>query len=84
MNDLIRYLLANLYIDFQGDLSLEQVRSMLREDGGHEARNLLEKLNQENSIDDMIITLADTLKDHIQVGISGDTIREQLQLYSDS
>ncbi len=84
MNELVRYLLENMYLDFQGEISLEQVRAMLREDGSREARQLLEKLTQENGIDDMLITLADTLKDYIQRGIDNETVREQLQLYSES
>ncbi|MGZ3419578.1 MAG: hypothetical protein ACXWUG_09755 [Polyangiales bacterium] len=84
MNELVRYLLENMYLDFQGEISLEQVRAMLREDGSREARGLLEKLTQENGIDDMLITLADTLKDYLAQGINNDTIREQLQLYSES
>src|SRR3954464_4651925 len=48
VNELVRYLLENMYLDFQGEISLEQVRAMLREDGSREARGLLEKLTQEN------------------------------------
>ncbi len=84
MNELVRYLLENMYLDFQASISLEQVRAMLRDDGSREARNLLEKLTQENGVDDMLITLADTLKDYLQQGISNETVKEQLQLYSES
>lgn len=84
MNELVRYLLENMQLDFQGLISLEQVRAMLRDDGSREARQLLEKLTQENGIDEMLITLADSLKDYLQHGINNDTIREQLQLYSES
>ena len=34
MKELIKYLLDNLYIDFQGEITLETVRSFLREDDG--------------------------------------------------
>lgn len=84
MNELVRYLLENMYLDFQASISLEQVRAMLRDDGSREARNLLEKLTQENGVDDMLITLADTLKDYLQQGISNETVKEQLQLYAES
>jgi hypothetical protein len=84
VNELVRYLLENMYLDFQASISLEQVRAMLRDDGSREARNLLEKLTQENGVDDMLITLADTLKDYLQQGISNETVKEQLQLYSES
>ncbi len=84
MNELVRYLLENMYLDFQASISLEQVRAMLRDDGSREARNLLEKLTQENGVDDMLITLGDTLKDYLQQGISNETVKEQLQLYAES
>ena len=68
MKELIKYLLDNLYIDFQGEITLETVRSFLREDDGREARQLLSKLIEEKGVDDMLITLADCLKEHIQSG----------------
>ncbi len=84
MKELIKYLLDNLYIDFQGEITLDQVRAFLREDDGKEARQLLSKLIEEKGVDDMLITLADCLKDHIQTGITERTIRDQLSTYSDS
>ncbi|HEY6556293.1 MAG TPA: hypothetical protein VI072_03430 [Polyangiaceae bacterium] len=84
MKELVRYLLENMYLDFQGDISVERVREFLREDDSREARQLLSKIIEEKGVDDLLITLADCLKDHIRSGVSEDTIREQLQLYSDS
>jgi hypothetical protein len=84
VNELIRYLLENMILDFQGEISLEQVRSMLRTDGSREAKSLLEKLTQDAGVEDMLVTLADTLRDHIPHGINDDVVREQLQMYSES
>jgi hypothetical protein len=84
VKELVRYLLDNIYIDFQGEISVERVREFLREDDSREARRLLAKIIEEKGVDDLLITLADCLKDHIRVGISDDKVREQLQLYSDS
>lgn len=84
MKELIKYLLDNLYLDFQGEITLETVRNYLREDDGREARQLLTKLMEEKGVDDMLITLADCLKEHIQTGITERTIREQLSTYSES
>ena len=84
MKELIKYLLDNLYIDFQGEITLDTVRNFLREDDGREARQLLAKLIEEKGVDDMLITLADCLKDHIQSGINEKVIRDQLSTYSDS
>lgn len=84
MKELIKYLLDNLYLDFEGETTLDTVRGFLREDDGREARQLLSKLMEEKGVDDMLITLADCLKEHIQSGINERVIREQLSMYSES
>ncbi len=84
MKELVRYLIENMYLDFQGEISLETVKNFLREDDGREARQLLNKLIEEKGVDDMLITLADCLKENIQSGVSDKVVREQLMTYSDS
>ena len=84
MKELVRYLLANMYFDFQGEISLETVREFLREDDGREARALLAKLIEDKGVDEMLITLADCLKEHLTTGISEKVVKEQLMLYTDS
>ena len=84
MKELIRYLLQNMYLDFQGEISLETVRGFLRDDDSREARQLLKKIIEEKGIDSLLITLADCLKDEITTGVTEGKVREQLQLYSES
>ena len=84
MKELVRYLLDNLYLDFQGEISVEKVREFLREDDTREARRLLAKIIEEKGVDDLLITLADVLKDHIRTGVSEQNIRDQLSTYSES
>ena len=84
MKELVSYLLQNLYLDFQGEISVEQVREFLREDESREARQLLSKIIEEKGIDDLLITLADCLREYIRSGVSEEIIREQLNTYSDS
>lgn len=84
MKELVRYLLENMYIDFQGEISLDQVRGFLREDDGKDARQLLAKLIEDKGVDEMLITLADCLKDHLSTGISDKSVKEQLMLYAES
>lgn len=84
MRELVRYLLANAVIDFQGDITMEKVRKFLREDDSREARSLLSKLIDDKGVDEFLITIADCLKDYIQVGITEETLREQLSTYSES
>jgi len=84
VRELVRYLLQNAVIDFQGDITMEKVREFLREDDSREARSLLSKLIDDKGVDDFLITIADCLNDHIPQGITEDTLREQLSTYSDS
>ena len=84
MNELVEYLLANLQLDFAGEVSAEKVRQFLREDDGREARKVLGRLLEESSVDDLLITMADCLKDHIRTGIGAEQVRDQLNTYSDS
>ncbi len=84
MEELVRYLLSNMYLDFQGDISVEKVREFLREDDSREARQLLSKIIEEKGVDELLITLADCLKDSIATGVNARSVREQLVLYAES
>jgi hypothetical protein len=84
VKDLIAYLLKNIQIDFQGEISMDEVRQFLRDDDSREARKLLGKLIEDQGLDDMLITMADCLKDHMRNGINEQTIGDQLRIYSDS
>lgn len=84
MKELVRYLLENIQLDFQGDIGIDAVREFLRKDDSHESRQLLQKLNQEGSVDDMLLTLADVLKPMITSGITDQVVREQISEYADS
>jgi hypothetical protein len=84
VKELIAYLLQNLQIDFQGEITLETVRHFLREDDSREARKLLGRLIEDQGVDDMLITLADCLKEYIREGINEETVGEQLRIYADS
>ncbi len=84
MRDLARYLLENAYIDFQGGITIDQVRQYLRDDDSREARALLSKLIEDKGVDEMLVTVADVLKEYIGSGINEEIIREQLSTYSES
>ena len=66
MKELVRYLLENMYLDFQGEISLDTVRQFLRTDDSREARQLLQKLIEDKGVDELLLTLADVLKDHLR------------------
>jgi hypothetical protein len=84
VKELVRYLMENMYLDFQGEISLDTVRQFLRNDDNRDARQLLQKLIEDKGVDELLLTLADVLKDHLRGGVSEDVVREQLVLYSES
>jgi hypothetical protein len=84
VKQLIAYLLQNMILDFQGDLTLEMVRDFLKEDDSREARALLSKLVADRGVSDLLITLADCLQDSIRTGINEDVVREQVRTYAES
>ena len=84
MKELARFLLSNAQLDFSGDITIEQVRQFLRDDDSREARQLLAKLIEDKGVDEMLVTVADCLKEYIPMGIPEDVVRQQLSVYSDS
>ncbi len=84
MNALINYLIDNLMLDFQGDLSVDMVRDFLRDDKSRDAESLRAKIIENRSTAEMMITLADCLKEHLRTGINEEVIREQIRMYTES
>jgi hypothetical protein len=84
MKQLIAYLLDNMILDFQGNLTLDMVREFLRDDDSRESRALLSKLVEDRGVSDMMITLADCLQDTIKTGINEDVLRDQIRTYAES
>lgn len=85
VNELARYLLEHIVIDFDGAITIEQVRQFLRSEDNRQSRALLARLIEDKGgIDDLMVTVADCLKDHIRTGINEETVRGQLVTYSES
>ncbi len=84
MKQLIAYLLDNMILDFQGNLTLDMVREFLRDDDSRESRALLSKLVEDRGVSDMMITLADCLQEAVKTGINEDVLREQIRTYAES
>ncbi len=84
VKELARYLLDNLYLDFQGDVSVETIRGFLREDDSRDARRVLSKIIEDKGIDDMLLVLADCLKETISQGVTDDSVCDQLKIYAGS
>jgi hypothetical protein len=84
VNQLISYLLDNLILDFQGELDLEMIRDYLRGDETKEAKALYARLVADGGVDDLLVVLADCLKDYIREGINENTVHGQMRMYIES
>lgn len=84
MNQLARYLMEHMYIDFDGSIAIDEVRQLLRDEDTRESRQLLSKLIEDKGIDEMMLALAEILKDYMRTGISEAVVREQLLTYGES
>jgi len=84
VNELARYLVENAYIDFQGGITIEEVRKFLRDEDSRESRALLSKLIEDKGVDELMVTIADCLKEYIRTGINEEIVRQQLAIYSES
>ena len=84
MNQLIAYLLDNLILDFQGELDLDMVRTFLKSDESKEAKSLYARMVADGGVDEMMLVLADCLKDFIRDGIDEKCVHEQMRMYVES
>ncbi len=71
-------------IDFQGELTVGRVRELLAGDDSRDAKVLMAKLVAENSVEDMMLVLADCLLEHVQRALTDDVVREQIRMYAES
>jgi hypothetical protein len=76
--------MENLILDFQGDLSLDMVRDFLREDDSREAKALLAKLVEDRGVNEMLLCIADCLRESIQTGVRPEVIKSQVKTYVES
>ncbi len=84
VNQLIAYLMENLILDFQGDLDLDMARGFLKDDDSDAAKKLHAKLLADGDVSDMLLVLADCLRDSIRTGVNEDVMLENLKTYADS
>jgi hypothetical protein len=84
VNRLIEHLRKHLMIDFQGELTVAQVRELLAGDDSRDAKALVAKLVAARSVDDMMLVLADCLLEPVQAALTDDVMREQIRSYSES
>jgi hypothetical protein len=80
---LAKYMLDRMIVDFE-NIDIDEVRGLLREEDSQVSRALLAKLVEDRGLDELAITVADCLKDHLHTGIDDACVEEQLVIYSES
>lgn len=81
MNRLVAFLRDHVFVDFQGELTLEKVRELLAGDESRDAKLLLARLTRDGGANDMMVALADCLLEVVQQALSDEVMKEQLRAY---
>jgi hypothetical protein len=81
MNRLVAYLREQVFVDFQGELSMEKVRELLAGDESRDTKVLLARLTRDGGTNDMMVALADCLLEVVQRALSDEVMKEQLRAY---
>jgi hypothetical protein len=83
MDKLAAYLLEHIQLDFSG-VDFETIQKVLREDRSPLSTQLMTKLIEEKGEDELLLVLADCLKEFINAGIDNETVKKQLTLYAEA
>ena len=83
MDKLAAYLLEHIQLDFTG-VELEVIQQLLREDRSPISNQLMTKLIEDQGEDELLIVLADCLKDYVPKGVDHETVKKQLTLYAEA
>ena len=71
-------------IDFQSDLTVEEVKELLAGDESHHAKALLAKLVADKGVENLFLVLADCLLEPVQSALTDDVMDEQIRMYIES
>ena len=71
----------HVFVDFQGELSMDKVRELLAGDESRDAKVLLARLTRDGGANDMMVALADCLLEVVQNALSDEIMKEQLRAY---
>lgn len=81
MQRFLAYLRDNVFLDFSGDLDVEQLRELLAGDDSPLSRALVSRVIKEGGIQPLLLALADCLLETVQEQLDDDTLREQVVAY---
>ncbi len=83
MDKLASYLFEHIQLDFS-NVEFDRILQLLKEDRNAVSTQLLTKLIEEKGEEELLVVLADCLKDDIGRGIDLESIKKQLALYAEA
>lgn len=84
VNRLAAYLRDQVFVDFQGELTVEKLKELLGGEDSRDARALLARVTRDKGTNEMMVALADCLLEVVQNALTDDVMREQLRAYAES
>lgn len=84
VNRLFAYLRENVFVDFQGELTVEKLRELLAGDESRDAKTLLAKVTKDRGTNEMMLVIADCLLEYVQTSLTDDVLKEQVRTYAES
>lgn len=84
MNELAQYLIENIILDFEGDVTTDTVRAFLRKDDSPQARSLLQRIIEDKGIDELLLALADCLTAELSKKFTPSEVTDHLISYSEA
>ena len=83
MDELCKFLINHMILDFDGEVDKEAISRFLLDDGSSLARSLRGKLLSDG-IEDFLIVLSDVLRESIPKGITPEKVKDHISMYIES
>ncbi len=81
MEELCRFLIGHMLLDFDGEVDQEAVGRFLAEDDSPLASKLRMHIANNEKFEDFLLVLSDCLREYIGSGVSPEAVQEQIEVY---
>jgi hypothetical protein len=80
VDKLAKYFFEHLILDFEGVLDIEELKKLVS--GSPEGMQILDVIKSDDDVEDFIIAMTDSLKDHLEAGITGAVLTKEFMTYT--
>jgi hypothetical protein len=81
LDEVCRYILDHLVLDFEGEFTMDTLNEMLVRDGSQLARDLRARIIAEQGPNQFLLVLLDCLRESLGDGIDKARVEEQIRFY---